>query len=31
MIPKIIPAKLVTYNSQHYAGTLDSGLYGTTT
>ena len=26
MIPRIMPAKLVTYNSQNYAGTLGSGL-----
>ena len=26
MIPRIMPAKSVTYNSQNYAGTLGSGL-----
>ena len=25
-IPRIMPAKSVTYNSQNYAGTLGSGL-----
>ena len=26
IIPRILPAKLVTYNSQNYASTLGSGL-----
>ena len=29
IIPRTMPAKSVTYNSQNYAGTLDSGLIKT--